>query len=203
MMIRSWMCAFAALAASAGPLGQPAQAQPPADTQTSAEDEVFCVYDALLGLTRKDLLNITSAFVTEATEGELFDAVEPLLSGAAQTCIDQYAWNMDQADAALTIGLASVVSSILEEWFLEEEGLPQETVDTVVDLLSTLPEDAFVTFLTTDWRRNQDFVGQMEERLQAAGLEDDPELMIRGMTLLEAYLLGMSRFEEWPSLADG
>jgi len=202
MTTRSWTGAFAALAMASGLLAPPVLAQPPADTQSSSEDEVFCVYDGLLDLSREELVRITLAFITEPTDGEVPDAVEPLIAGAARTCIGQYDWNLDQTDAAITIGLSAVVSSIMEEWF-QEEGVPTATIDAVIDLLSTLPEDALVTFLTSDWRRDQDFVAEMEARLQAAGLEDNPELMTRGLILLEVYLLGMTRFEEWPSLADG
>jgi len=202
MTTRSWTGAFAALAMASGLLGPPVLAQPTADTQSSSEDEVFCVYDGLLDLSREELVRITLAFITEPTDGEVPDAVEPLIAGAVRTCIGQYVWNLDQTDAAITIGLSAVVSSIMEEWF-QEEGVPTAPIDAVIDLLSTLPEDALVTFLTSDWRRDQDFVAEMEARLQAAGLEDNPELMTRGLILLEVYLLGMTRFEEWPSLADG
>ncbi|MEZ6031230.1 MAG: hypothetical protein R3C46_15990 [Hyphomonadaceae bacterium] len=202
MNFRRW--AVSLLAATGFVIATTAQASAQTNGRDmgDAEGEEFaCVYSALMDLDDDAYFNVVDAYITEVTEGDLYESAVSVIMPVVEDCADQHNWSSDQQEIAMTMGIAGTVADAIESYFLDE-GFTDDDLDDIISLVDTMPDEDVYNFLAEDWRRNADFKQTVTAHLKGKGVEGDAELVERGMVLLESYLIGMYQGEKWLALKD-
>lgn len=195
MTLRHWAASLLAAAGFAVITAAPSHAQG-LSPDDPAWNELTCVYTALLEAEDDAYYSLVDAYITGATEGDLFEAAATVIDSAAAGCSSQHSWSTDQEGIAITMGVVGTVADAVEGWFLDE-GFSDEEISAIIALVDTISDDDVITFLAEDWRNDQEFLGGMEAQLETVGLDSDSGMMDMGLILLETYLIGMYQSEMW------
>jgi hypothetical protein len=201
MSIKHWAASLLAAAGFAMITAAPSQAQDLLTPDDPEWAELTCVYTALMDADDDAYFSVVDAYITEATDGDLFEAAATAIEGATVTCSTQHSWNADQEEIAMTMGVVGTVADAMEGWFIDE-GYSDEEIDAIIALVETISDDDVVKFLSEDWRRDEVFLANMEAQLEEVGLDSDSGLMDMGLILLETYLIGMYQSEMWVEVSE-
>lgn len=195
MTLRHWAASLLAAAGFAMITVAPSHAQA-LSPDDPAWAELTCVYTALMDADDDAYFAVVDAYITEATEGDLFEQAATIIESATADCSSQHSWNADQEEVAITMGVAGTVADAVEGWFIDE-GYSDEEIDAIIALVETISDEDVVSFLAEDWRRDEEFLAGIEAQLKEVGLDGDTGLMDMGLILLETYLIGMFQSENW------
>lgn len=201
MTLKRWAATLLAAAGFAIISAAPTHAQTPAAPQDPEWEELSCVYTALMAVDDDAYYAVVDAYLTEATEGELFDTAYSIIDTATVACVTEHDWTLDQQDVAISMAVAGTVADAIEGWFLDE-GYSDEEIDDIIGLVDVISDEDVLVFLTEDWRRDDAFIAGIETQLKDAGLDGDTGLMDMGLILLETYLIGMYQSEQWMAFSD-
>jgi hypothetical protein len=200
MTLRHWAASLLAAAGFAMTTAAPSHAQAPSPDDP-AWAELTCIYTALMDADDDAYFAVVDAYITEATEGDLFEQAATIIETATVACTEKHDWNADQEEVAITMGVVGTVADAVEGWFIDE-GYSDEEIDAIIGLVETISDEEVATFLAEDWRRDEEFLASIEAQLKEVGLDGDTGLMDMGLILLETYLIGMFQAENWVEVSD-
>ena len=133
MTLRHWAASLLAAAGFAMITVAPSHAQA-LSPDDPAWAELTCVYTALMDADDDAYFAVVDAYITEATEGDLFEQAATIIESATADCSSQHSWNADQEEVAITMGVAGTVADAVEGWFIDE-GYSDEEIDAIIALI--------------------------------------------------------------------
>lgn len=155
--------------------------------------ELYCVYDVLAQ--SGQINQLAEAMSRDATE-EQVTAADEMLDGAIGDCLDVYKWDEVTVEYAATVGMhGSVVDALTSEMMME--GVPEETVAIIFDVLDGLAEEDIDMFNDPSWASDAKFKKRINRTLIAAGLPEEDVVLDNSMTVMESSLLAAQALVDW------
>lgn len=168
------------------------------------EAEIYCVYDILSQ--SGDTYAIADVFIDpDATESDI-DAADEVLSYAIEDCMDAYDWTETMREYAAVIGIHGSVIDVVTADLLAE-GVEQEHIQAIFDVLDLLDEEDMEVFRSPDWLSDTRFQKRMNRSLIAAGVPNEPVVLDNSLLVMESAILSVEAIVDWmleapPATAD-
>jgi|JI10StandDraft_1071094.scaffolds.fasta_scaffold27535_3 hypothetical protein len=176
--------------------GAPALAQEGLSGLVSPEQEaeIYCVYDILSQ--SGDTYAIADVFIDpDATESDI-EAADEVLSGAIDECLNAYEWSETMREYAAVIGIHGSVIDVVTADLLAE-GVEQEHIQAIFDVLDLLEEDDMEVFRSPEWLSNTRFKKRMNRSLVAAGIPNEPAVLDNSLLVMESAILSVEAIVDW------
>jgi hypothetical protein len=174
----------------------PALAQEGLSGLVSAEQEaeIYCVYDILSQ--SGDTYAIADVFVDPDATDEDIEAADEILSYAIDECLDAYDWTETMRGYAAVIGIHGSVIDVVTADLLAE-GVEQEHIQAIFDVLDLLDEDDMEVFRSPEWLSNTRFKKRMNRSLVAAGIPNEPAVLDNSLLVMESAILSVEAIVDW------
>lgn len=181
-----WLCA-----------AMPAAAQSTYNDLTDDQlSELYCVADYL------DLFTGTAKVVDAYTGGdpntEGFAQVDADVQEASGICMEEYAWDEEEAGPLTMIGLYSLIGDEME-LRLGQAGVDEEGLDAIygaADLISDADLNAFIDGV---WLDDAALTQRVTDALAKKGIGGDG-VVKNAMFLMEAYIIVAVTIDSWLSM---
>lgn len=174
-------------------LAPAAWAQEPDGLNGEHDAEFYCVYDVLSQ--SGQVIQLAEAMDRKATE-EQVTAADEVLDGAISDCLDVYKWDEKTIEYAATVGMhGSVVDALTSE--MMTEGVPEETVALIFDVLDGLADEDIDMFNDPSWMTDAKFKKRINRTLIAAGMPEEDVVLDNSMTVMESSLLAAQALVDW------
>ena len=158
------------------------------------EAEIYCVYDILSQ--SGDTYAIADVFIDpDATESDI-EAADEVLSGAIDECLNAYEWSETMREYAAVIGIHGSVIDVVTADLLAE-GVEQEHIQAIFDVLDLLEEDDMEVFRSPEWLSNTRFKKRMNRSLVAAGIPNEPAVLDNSLLVMESAILSVEAIVDW------
>lgn len=174
-------------------LAPAAWAQEPDGLNGEHDAEFYCVYDVLSQ--SGQVIQLAEAMDRDATE-EQVTAADEVLDGAISDCLDVYKWDEKTIEYAATVGMhGSVVDALTSEMITE--GVPEETVALIFDVLDGLADEDIDMFNDPSWVTDAKFKKRINRTLIAAGMPEEDVVLDNSITVMESSLLAAQALVDW------
>lgn len=196
--MKSGVYVCAALAAVVSLWASPAIAQVTDISQLSEaqEKEIACISEKLVA-TEGAVDDVVETFLYDDVPAEQTGRAKTALTNASGFCAIVYKWDNTQRELSETINLYSLVGGYLAD-DLSSEGVTDEQIDLIFDVLDGLPRESLVRFLDVSWMDDAEFTKRMNAALVAAKFPGDDEYILESARLtMEATVLMTSGLSEW------
>lgn len=190
-MLQATLCA-AGLAFAAPALAQPG------GMSEEVWNEIGCVYNGITQLEDEPYFAIVNAHVTDAQNGPDYEMATAAVTPIVTACADKFGWTMDEIEPVITTGILGTVSDAIEGNYLEN-GMTEDQLDRIMDVLDEISDEDFEAMATGAWRDSEATQQNVKAQLKLKGVPDDPLMLSDGLYLLEAYLVGAMQLELWLS----
>jgi S1-C subfamily serine protease len=158
------------------------------------EAEIYCVYDLLSQ--SGDTYAIADVFIDpDATEGDI-DAADEILSYAIEECMAAYEWTETMREYAAVIGIHGSVIDVVTADLLAE-GVEQEHIQAIFEVLDLLDEKDMEVFRSPDWLSNTRFQKRMSRSLVAAGIPNEQAVLDNSLLVMESAILSVEAIVDW------
>ena len=197
MKLRSGVC-VAALAAAVVSFAAPAMAQVTSFSQLSKaqDEEIACISDKLAA-TNGAVDDVVEAFLYADAPAEQIRRADTALTNVSGSCATLYKWDDVQRDLSAKINLYSLVGGYLADE-LDFEGVTDDEIDLIFDVLDRLPRESLVRFLDESWMDDAEFIKRTNAALVAAKFPGDDEYILETARLaMEAAVLMTFGISEW------
>lgn len=185
-----------AAAAAFAMTATPAQAQEGLSGLVTPEQEaeIYCVYDILSQ--SGDTYSIADVFIdADATEEDI-EVADEILSDAIEECMSAYDWNETIREYAAVIGIHGSVIDVVTADLLAE-GIEQEHIQAIFDVLDLLDEKDMDVFRSPEWLSNTRFKKRMNRSLVAAGIPNEPLVLDNSLLVMESAILSVGAIVDW------
>lgn len=168
------------------------------------EAEIYCVYDLLSQ--SGDTYAIADVFIDpDATEDDI-EGADEILSYAIEECMAAYDWTETVREYAAVIGIHGSVIDVVTADLLAE-GVEQEHIQAIFDVLDLLDEKDMDVFRSPEWLSNTRFKKRMNRSLVAAGIPNEPLVLDNSLLVMESAILSVEAIVDWmleapPATAD-
>ncbi len=158
------------------------------------EAEIYCVYDILSQ--SGDTYTIADVFVDPDATDEDIEAADEILSLAIEECMDAYEWTETVREYAAVIGIHGSVIDVVTADLLAE-GVEQEHIQAIFDVLDLLDEEDMEVFRSPDWLSDRRFQKRMNRSLVAAGIPNEPAVLENSLLVMESAILSVEAIVDW------
>lgn len=170
-----------------------ARAQEPDGLNGERDAELYCVYDMLSQ--SGQVVQLAEAMSRSATEAQM-TAADEVLDAAISDCLDVYKWDEKTVEYAAAVGMhGSVVDALTSE--MMTEGVPEETVAVIFDVLDGLADEDIDMFNDPSWVTDAKFKKRINRTLIAAGMPEEDVVLDNSMTVMESSLLAAQALVDW------
>lgn len=158
------------------------------------EAEIYCVYDILSQ--SGDTYAIADVFVDPDATDEDIEAADEVLGYAIEECMTAYEWTETMREYAAVIGIHGSVIDVVTADLLAE-GVEQEQVQAIFDVLDLLKEEDMEVFRSPDWLSNTRFKKRMNRSLVAAGIPNEQAVLDNSLLVMESAILSVEAIVDW------
>lgn len=157
--------------------------------------ELACISDWLVKA-KMDVL-ISDVYARGEMEGEDFEDVSDAMDTAMIECQDQHDWTDEQTNIAAEVGMFQMILDVNSYKLGNSAGITDASFDQLGVVLSATPESDQAILMGGDWRNDEAVLRRLSERLQAAGLPKNPNVLGYAILVMEAKLIVTFGTMDW------
>lgn len=162
------------------------------------DKQLACITDRLVA--EKADATIAQVYASGDKAGAKVDTAFIAMDNAMIACQDQHAWSDEQTNLAAEIGMLQVVLDNYSWMLSESPGVTDESFAQLSAVLSATPSDDQGILMDGAWRDDEALIKRVSDRLVAAGLPRDPDILAYAFLVMEAKLVVTHGTMDWIAL---
>lgn len=162
------------------------------------ERQLACITDRLVA-DNADAA-VAQAYASGEQEEATFETAVAAMDSAMLACQEQYDWSDAQTNLAAEIAMFQTVLDNYSWMLGDSPGVTDKSFDQLGAVLSATPASDQGILMDGAWREDDGLIKRLSDRLVAAGLPRDPDILAYAFLVMEAKLVVTHGTKEWVGL---